>query len=236
MSLDRVAMALDDVIKEDRKANKGKGKKGANKAANNNNTKKAAGGIKKKNTPRKPKAAPGQDPATANLVKKLVKKALVQNGVVAKAKPVQRGARAQKKNNNTPQTTVVRKIVRKVVTGGAPSPRGRTTRRVVRRVEKPLGVSQRSRTIVRRVVQAPPRRQPQQTIVREVRYVRDPAPRRNERVVVRRAAPKPRQRVVVVDESPRARYGSVYSNSSSRRPARRSNDPFYEPRNYLQRY
>jgi hypothetical protein len=205
MSMSKVSMALDDVIKADRKANKG------NKNGKNNST-----GANKKNGNAKRGAA--RQPATAQLVKKLVKRALAQRGVgVAKPRNIRQ---------NTGNRTVVKKVIRNV----AVPARGN-------RNNRSLGVSQRSRTIVRRrVIPAP---QPTRTVVREIRYVREPprpAPRVQRRVVYEQPRPAPR-RVVYVD-SPRQRYNDRRGRSSfsSRRPApRRNNDPFYEPRNFLQR-
>ena len=79
------------------------------------------------------------------------------------------------------------------------------------------------------------------SVVREIRYIREaprPSPRIQRRVVYEQPRPArrpaPRQ-VVYVDSAPRRqeRYTSSFSN---RRPVeRRTNDPFYEPRNFLQR-
>lgn len=198
MSMNRISMALDDVVKADKKANKGNknGKKGgANKAK---------------------KGAVVNKPATAKLVQKLVKRALAQRGVGVKPKTVVR-------NKPAGNRTVVRKIVRKVNTPNNRRP-------------KNLGVSQRSRTIVRRRTLPAP--QPTRTIVREVRYIREaprPSPRVERRVVYH---PRPQPRIVYVD-SPRRQdrrsFGSVYSNNRRSPNVRRSADPFYEPRNFLQR-
>uniref|UniRef100_A0AC34GVP1 Uncharacterized protein n=1 Tax=Panagrolaimus sp. ES5 TaxID=591445 RepID=A0AC34GVP1_9BILA len=213
MSNNKVSMALDDVIKADRKANKG-----------NKNGKKGGPGVNKKNGNANSGAAKRQ-PATAQLVKKLVKRALAQRGVGVKPRTI----RHRNNTNAGGNRTVVKKVIRRV---SAPPRNNRN---------KPLGVSQRSRTIVRRrVVPAP---QPTRTIVREVRYIREPprpAPRVQHRVVyqqARQSRPAPRQ-VVYVDSPPRRqqRYSGGGSSFSSRRPAiRRNNDPFYEPRNFLQR-
>jgi len=210
MSMSKVSMALDDVIKADRKANKG-----------NKKEKKEGAGVQKKTNARK--GAPKQA-ATSQLVKKLVKRALAQRGL---AGPKPRNVR---NNNNAGNRTIVKKVIRRV---GSPVKKGN-------RNNKSLGVSQRSRTIVRRrVVPAP---QPTRTVVREIRYIREapqPAPRVQRRVIYEQPRPArrpaPRQ-VVYVNSPPRRqeRYGG--SSFSNRRPiVRRNNDPFYEPRNYLQR-
>uniref|UniRef100_A0A914YW00 Uncharacterized protein n=1 Tax=Panagrolaimus superbus TaxID=310955 RepID=A0A914YW00_9BILA len=212
MSMNRVSMALDDVIKADRKAGKG-----------NKNGKKGGPGVNNKNGNAKNGAGKRQQPATAQLVKKLVKRALAQRGVGVKPRAI----RHRNNTNAGGNRTVVKKVVRRV---SAPPRNNRN---------KPLGVSQRSRTIVRRrVVPAP---QPTRTIVREVRYIREPprpAPRVQHRVVYqqpRQSRPPPRQ-VVYVDSPRRLPRYSGGSSFSSRRPAiRRNNDPFYEPRNFLQR-
>lgn len=211
--MNKVSMALDDVIKADRKANKG-----------NKNGKKGGNGVNKKTGNAKNGAAK-QQPATAKLVQKLVKRALAQRGVGVKPRTI--------RHRNNPaggNRTIVKKVVRRV---SAPPRSNRN---------KPLGVSQRSRTIVRRrVIPAP---QPTRTVVREIRYIREPprpAPRVQHRVVYqqpRQSRPAPRQ-VVYVDRSPprrQQRFNDRGSSFSSRRPAvRRNADPFYEPRNFLQR-
>jgi hypothetical protein len=213
-SMNKVSMALDDVIKADRKANKG-----------NKNGKKGGNGVNKKSGNAK-NGAGKQSPATAQLVKKLVKRALAQRGVGVKPRQIRR-------NNNTNgggNRTIVKKVVRRV---SAPPRSNRN---------KPLGVSQRSRTIVRRrVIPAP---QPTRTVVREIRYIREPqrpSPQVQRRVVYQQprqqSRPAPRQ-VVYVDRSPPHRQQRFSGSSfSSRRPAnvRRNADPFYEPRNFLQR-
>jgi hypothetical protein len=205
MSMSKVSMALDDVIKADRKANKG------NKNGKNNST----GGNKKNGNARRGAA---KQPATAQLVKKLVKRALAQRGVGVKPRNV--------RQNNAGNRTVVKKVIRKV-NGPARGNRG----------NKSLGVSQRSRTIVRRrVIPAP---QPTRTVVREIRYIREPpAPRVQRRVIYQQPRPAPRQ-VVYVDAAPRRQQrfndGGRRSFSNRRPVVRRNNDPFYEPRNFLQR-
>jgi hypothetical protein len=204
MSMSKVSMALDDVIKADRKANKG------NKNGKNNST----GGNKKNGNARRGAA---KSPATAQLVKKLVKRALAQRGVGVKPRNV--------RQNNAGNRTVVKKVIRKV-NGPARGNRGN------------LGVSNKSRTIVRRrVIPAP---QPTRTVVREIRYIREPpSPRVQRRVIYQQPRPAARQ-IVYVDAAPRRqqqRFNDGGRRSfAGRRPAvRRNNDPFYEPRNFLQR-
>ncbi|KAE9554187.1 hypothetical protein FO519_002608 [Halicephalobus sp. NKZ332] len=184
MSLDKISMALDDVVKADRRE-----------------FKKTAVGQKKPNGKNGNNAT---STSTAKLVKKLVKKALAQR---------QKGGKSGVRG--TSARTVVKKVFRKV--GG---PRGKIRRGGKMNVSrKPLSLNQKSRVIHRRT-SAPATR----TIVREIRYVREPVrrpARRFERVVYRQ--PRQEQRRVVYVDAPRR---SFQNRGGS----------YYGSRNYLQRY
>jgi len=183
MSLDKISMALDDVVKADRRENKQKGVVGQK------NRKGKAGKV-------------AANSSTAQLVKKLVKKALAQRE--KGRKPGVRGTSAR---------TVVKKVIR----------RGGGTRGKIRRggkmnsPRKSFSLNQKSRVIRRRAA-APATR----TIVREIRYVREPVRRpvqRVERVVYRQ--PRQEQRRVVYINGPRRSFQNQGRFSGSR---------------YLQRY